>query len=231
MRSESGITLPVAVAALALFALPIAQSESERNRNAQDIPNENAPALTSAAPPQAKNEASRMVPVRVRLDGTLDTRRTQPGHAVQATLREPVQLQNGQFLPKGATLLGVVTKDSTESAETKLALRFDRARLKNAETFPVQATIVSVYSPSPMHRSNPTGAADEPSNFWNGRTVQISQVNALPGVDLHSQIAGANSGVLVTNRKNEVKLRKGSRLALAIAPAYEQGQRTDQTGF
>jgi hypothetical protein len=45
----------------------------------------------------------------------------------------------------------------------------------------------------------------------------VDQLNALSGVDLHSKIASNNSGVLVSTKNDDVKLRAGTEFALAIA--------------
>jgi hypothetical protein len=45
--------------------------------------------------------------------------------------------------------------------------------------------------------------------------LQIDQVNALSGIDLHSRIGGQNSGVFLS-RKDNVTIAQGVELALAI---------------
>jgi hypothetical protein len=52
---------------------------------------------------------------------------------------------------------------------------------------------------------------------WNGQVLQLDQVRALSGVDLHSRIAGQESGVFISNSKDNVKLSNQSQLSLAIA--------------
>ena len=41
----------------------------------------------------------------------------------------------------------------------------------------------------------------------------------MSGVDLHSKIASMNSGVLVSTKKDDVKLKEGTEFGLAIAAA------------
>lgn len=47
--------------------------------------------------------------------------------------------------------------------------------------------------------------------------LQIDEIGALSGVDLHSRIASKNSGVFVSTKKDDMKLSAGSEFALAIA--------------
>ena len=48
------------------------------------------------------------------------------------------------------------------------------------------------------------------------------------GVDLHSKISSQNSGVFVSMKKNDVKLKAGSEIQFAIAPAASNS--TQSTG-
>jgi hypothetical protein len=46
----------------------------------------------------------------------------------------------------------------------------------------------------------------------------LDQLDVAPGVDLHSNIASQNSGVFVSTRKDDVKLKQGSQIQFAIGP-------------
>jgi hypothetical protein len=45
----------------------------------------------------------------------------------------------------------------------------------------------------------------------------LDEIGVVSSVDLHSSIAGNNSGAYVSTRKDDVELSAGSELALAIA--------------
>lgn len=227
MRSESAVnlTLPIVIAALVLFAVPAVQSQALPNQNVQELSNRNAPAYAAPLPVGAQYEANKMVRARATLVGNLDAKRIQPGHPVQAKLIDNVRLRNGARLPKGSTLLGTVTIDNTRPGKSELALRFDRAALKNGETIPVEAAIVALYPPNPADQMiAPPDPMDQPPNEWSAQALEIDEVNALPGIDLHSRIEGSNSCVLVSAHKSDVEMSSGSQLALAIAPANHRQQ-------
>ena len=61
------------------------------------------------------------------------------------------------------------------------------------------------------------GAGDQEPNSWNRQFTQVDQIGALSGVDLHSKISSQNSGVLVSTKKDDIKIKDGTELALAIA--------------
>jgi hypothetical protein len=118
-------------------------------------------------------------------------------------------------------LIGSVATDDMQLAGTsKLALRFSQAQLKNGQVIPIKATIVGVLpseSSNPEDGVTPGVGGDQAQTGWSNGTLQVDQIDALSGVDLHSKIASANSGVFVSTRKNDVKLSKGSEIELAIA--------------
>jgi len=101
---------------------------------------------------------------------------------------------------------------------SKLAVRFTQAVLKDGTTIPIKATIVGAYKP--MDSSNndvtPTPGKQVPNN-WNDGTLKIDEIGVSKDVDLHSSIASKNSGVFVGTNNHTVKLPAGSEFALAIA--------------
>jgi hypothetical protein len=58
----------------------------------------------------------------------------------------------------------------------------------------------------------------------------MRSVGAFHDVDLHSSITDANSGVLVSTKKDDVKLVAGSRLSLAIAVQNDEVQNSVSGG-
>jgi ribosomal protein S6E (S10) len=173
------------------------------------------------APLRGHHEAALMKPASATLVKTLDAAHEQPGATVNAKLQGKVGLTNGTELPGGTMLLGKVAVDDMQQAgRSKLALRFDQARLKDGTTVPIRATIVGFYSPGGGDAEiNPGDRDPMISNNWTAKTLQMDQEDAAPGVDLHSKISSHNSGVFVSSKKDDIKLRGGSELQLAIAPA------------
>jgi hypothetical protein len=160
----------------------------------------------------AAHEATQMVPANAILVRTVDAKNDRPDSTVEARVKNKVTLSDGTVLPNGAMLIGKVVQDGTEATAgtSELALLFNQARLKDGTVVPIKATIVGLYTSS----SDP----DSDINSWTPKTSDIDQLSVTSGVDLHSAIAGNNSGVLVSNSKRDIKLGAGSELQFAIGP-------------
>jgi hypothetical protein len=205
--------------ATAVLALPLfAYSQNATDQNSQSMQG-------SQAPIAGHHEATLMKPVRAELVKNLDAKKDHTGDTVQAKLAQKVTLSNGTELPKGTMLVGkVTTDDMQEQGMSKLALRFDQARLKDGTTVPVRASIVGYFGPGALDSefSPDEGGAQMP-NDWTAKTLEFDQMSVASGVDLHSRIASQNSGVFVATKKDDVKLKGGSEIQFAIAPAANNG--------
>jgi hypothetical protein len=178
-----------------------------------------SPTVSGAQESTGQHEAMRMVAVRAELMRPLDTQRDQVGSAVQAKLVQKATLSNGTELPSGTILAGKVTVDDMQDqGKSKLALRFDQAELKDGKTLPIKATIVGFYEPGSVSGDNFAGSGDQVPNSWNDGTLQMDQIDALGGVDLHSKISSRNSGVFVSTKKDDFKLEEDSEIQFAIGP-------------
>jgi hypothetical protein len=168
----------------------------------------------SAISAAAENLAAQLVPAQAVLDKDLDAKKTQPGQEFRATLTGVVHLKNGVELPRGTALVGTIATDQAQSGKSTMALRFTQAQLKGGKTIPIQATIVGAAPPS---TSNSWDHSDSqaPPDQWNGKALQVDDIGVLSDVDLHSTIAGENSGVFVTT-KSDLKLAAKSQMSLAI---------------
>lgn len=221
MRIGANVTYAIAAISLALWSGNVALAAGPQN-----TPGANAPAMNGSAPPGAAAEAQQMVPARAALTRTWDANKMKPGDRIEAKLAGTVHLKNGTELPGGSMLMGVVATDNMNPGNSKLALRFTEAKTKHGQTVPITATIVGVYPPqSRTGAGYDVVAGDQAPNSWTDSELQVDQLDALSGVDLHSRIAGENSGVFVTKKKDDVKLEQGSELTLAIC-GHTNGQNT-----
>lgn len=205
MKCGAVVTLSFAVASLTLLIPQSARASGVSSAGAQ----------MNTTISSARHEAMQMVPVEASLERRLDARKDKPGAKFSARLRETVHLKNGPELPNGTILIGSVTTDRmTPRGTSRLALRFTEARLKDGKTVPINATIMDVAQPESGFDID---SGTEASNGWNGKTIQMDQINALSGVDLHSMIGASNSGVFVSKKKDKMTLSAGTELTLAIA--------------
>lgn len=208
MKREVALSLSIAFASIALLSPQISLARNVKGSQASKNINNSA----------GRREAMRMVPAQVALVKRLDAKKLQSGKQFQATLNKTIYLKNGPALPRGTKLIGTVAVDHMQAGGTsRLALRFSKAELKNGKIVPIKATIVGVFPPALNSFDYYANLNDSAANFWTNKTLQIDQIGALSGTDLHSKIASNNSGVLVSTKKDDVKLDAGSRIDLAIA--------------
>jgi hypothetical protein len=153
----------------------------------------------------------------------LDARKDQSGSAVQAKLRGKVTLSDGAELASGTILIGQVTVDDMqEQGMSRLALCFNQARLRNGTEVPIKATIVGIFGLREDTYGYPVEGGGQVSNIWTDGTLQVDQIDVAPGVDLHSRISSRNSGVFVSTKKDDVKLKEGTEIQFAIGPGKGQ---------
>jgi hypothetical protein len=167
----------------------------------------------------ATDASAQTVPAFAALADNLDGAKIKVGDPVRVTISNKVTLANGTLLPAGTTIEGVVATDDMQlQGTTKLALRFTKAEIKGAKIVPIKATIVGIFPPESDDISNrPINPGDQ---FTNSSMPQhpdsVDEIGALQGVDLHSKTASTNSGVLVSTSKHDVKLKRGSEIALSV---------------
>lgn len=176
----------------------------------------------SAAPPlRGEHEAMRMVPARALLKWAISTDKITEGATFEAKLTDKTQLVNGPLLPAGTRLVGTVVRDDVNNnGAPTLALRFEKAYLKDGMTVPIKATIVGAYGPGDVNDASYDG--EQIPNTWNDGTLRVDNIGILHGVDMHSAIASPNSGIFVSESSRTVKLAAGSEFALAIAARHDE---------
>jgi hypothetical protein len=208
MTPKYAVSFSIAALSFALVIPAVAQSTDQSSMQGQ----QNQSSTTT--PMRGAHEAMRMVPAQAVLKQTLDANKDHDGFQFRAVLSNKVKLDNGTKLPEGTVLLGNVTTDDLNvNGQAKLAIRFTQALLKNGQTLPVKATIVSVVA---AQNARDDGYASVP-NSWNDGTLAVDEIGVAKGVDLHSRVASNNSGVFVSTTDKDVKLSSGSQFSLAIA--------------
>lgn len=211
MRSKAGLVLSIAVATSALLCSQTTRALNTSQRNGN---------VNSAT---ARLMASRMVPAQAVLSQEIDARKIHPGQEFRAQLTDTVYLKNGVALPKGTSLIGTVATDKMKPGGTStLALRFTTADMKNGKAVPIVATIVGISPPEDAFAGDYSDGQTSPDP-WDRSELKIDQIGAISGFDLHSSIAGQNSGVFVSTKKDEVRLADQSQLSLAIAARKGNG--------
>jgi len=212
MKGEARISLSVALACAVLFYPHFAHAAAAKAVSASSS------ATQRAVQVSAKKEALKMVPADANLIKGIDARKIHAGDQFRATLQRTVHLKNGPELKSGTVLLGTVTADQTKPGDARLALRFTRAELKDGKVIPIKATVMEIAPPTDGFGEN---LADETSD-WNGHTLNVDELGAFSGVDMHSSIASRNSAVFVSKKNDDVKLDAGTQISLAIAERGSQ---------
>jgi len=208
MKTKVGSNLLFVVALLVAFCPRPSWTQSGQDAQATD--NNTAP------PAAADSAAAQMVPAQAILEKDLDSKTAQPGQQFQVRLGSTIQLKNGPELPRGTMLVGTIATDNAHaSGSSTLALRFTQANLKDGKSIPIVATIVGIAPPATYEGGINVGDVASPEP-WDGKTLQSDVIGAEAGVDLHSRIAGDNSGVFVATKSSNVKLAASSQFALAI---------------
>jgi hypothetical protein len=212
-RMLKRISFSLACGVLLFFCPAVSKAQPRDASNTAD----NAP------PADAQSVAATMVPAQVVLDRALDAKKAQQGEQFRAKLTGTVHLKDGRELPRGTTLLGTIATDQMEyKGKSTLALRFTQAQLKDGKIVPIEATIIGV-APPVSSDSWDESAGGAPPDPWNGKALQIDEVGVMSGVDLHSRIAGRNSGVFVSTKKDNMKLAAQSQMSLAITTTSSGG--------
>jgi hypothetical protein len=176
-------------------------------------------AASVAAPIALTAQPVKMVQGEATLLDSIDGAKLQPGTAFHAKLIANVQLEGGPVLPMGTVLTGEIVAGQPANP-SKLALRFTTATLKNGTTLPIKATILergddesaSINGfPSSSHYPAPNLIQDGAESF--------DQTGFVKGVDLHSDFASNDSATFTASPDKDIKIRKGSDIVIALAPA------------
>ena len=180
---------------------------------------------TTAESAEATSVAAEMVPAQAVLAENLDARKLQEGQRFEATLTGKVRLKNGPELPRGTVLLGTIVTDNRSADGTStVAVRFTDARLKDGKSIPIIATIIGVAPPEDGFTLDYADQDTVPMP-WDGKVLEVDDVGAVSHVELHSMVAGENSGVFESTNEHDIRLRARSRISLAIATQQAVGMK------
>ena len=120
--------------------------------------------MAGSARPGASTEASaqQMSSVTGELQGKLDSKTARAGEEVVLKTTEKVRTADGTVIPKGTRLIGHVTEAQAHNsahAESQLGVTFDRAELKDGQSFAIRSTIDSI-EPRPNYAAQSSMADD-----------------------------------------------------------------------
>lgn len=211
MKQGRLLLFPVAVACISLLTPALVRAEGVSAQASEDITASAGPDTTVS-----QQEANQMVSVKAHLLKTIDARKAQAGEQFQAVVDDTAHLKNGTELQRGTTLIGTIATDQMQTGgNSQLALRFTQAKLKNGQVVPIEAMIAGVGAP--LDEMGAAYGEDDDLPSWNSGTLEVDEIGAVHNVDLHSAVAGSDSGTFVSTKKDDVKLSAGSRMTLAIA--------------
>ncbi|HKQ73987.1 MAG TPA: hypothetical protein VJ810_09820 [Blastocatellia bacterium] len=213
MQKFSGfiVRLVVSVFCLALL-IPVAQSQSGKKSSPQ------------------RSAARRFLPIptgteiKIRLENEIDTKESRDGDRFTATVLSPSRYAD-------ATINGHIAKINESgklTGKTKLALAFDRIRLRNGESGRMAAQVVRVYGEDSVKE------VDEEGNVKSGSKGKTTAVRAGGGAALGAIVggivgggkgaaAGAGIGAAVgagstyIQGSNKVKLDSGTEILIKTA--------------
>jgi hypothetical protein len=104
-----------------------------------------APVQSTANSPEASNAQLR--PVEGELEKKLDAKHARPGDPVVLKTTDEATIANGVIIPKGSKIVGHVVEAAAAgkgSANSKVTLQFDRAKLKGGQTLAIRTVLQSL---------------------------------------------------------------------------------------
>ena len=164
---------------------------------------------------QAQQDAAMMVPAHASLRTKLNAKQSHAGEEIRAELERTIQLKNGPELPHGTQLLGEVTAVEAKPDKVRLALRFDEAQLRDGSKIPIKAMILFIQSASSVGTDSDLARVSA-RDVWTPNIYKVDQLGTISGADLHSSITSDDSGVITSNKKDDLTIGKGSEIDLVI---------------
>jgi hypothetical protein len=166
----------------------------------------------------AADMPTQLVSADAQLVQRLDTKTATPGEAVTAKLTDKVKTADGWEIPKGAELIGRVSrvKASMNDGPSQMNIVFNEARLRSGKTIAIRAMVLGAYPPANYGDSGNTDAMDVQPHLIPADQRIDQEPGLLSHVSMKSNAEGKNSAVFASSDRN-IDLRSGTQLQLAIA--------------
>lgn len=162
-----------------------------------------------------------LVSANAVLTQPLNSKSARQGQSVTAKLTSKVKTAEQIELPKGTLLMGKVEQVQTAYSNgegSRISILFNEARLENGREIPVKATLLAAYPPQLYYVSDDQNSymMIQPRTIPSNQKI-IQEPGTLSHIALHSAVQSNVSGVFLS-KKDDIKLDRGTRLQLAIAP-------------
>ena len=157
MRDVSmNLGLMLVAAAVAVSSLPLTAQQADTTTRTGVSASAGDPRASAPGKADAGG-AGELRPVSGELQEKLDSKTAKVGDTVVVKTKAAVKTADGTEIPKGAKLVGRVTDVQAHgagSAESRLALEFDRAELKGEQSLAIHSVIESVEPPVDLAAQN-----------------------------------------------------------------------------
>jgi hypothetical protein len=184
------------------------------------------PAMVIALCGFAAAQSPDLVSARAQLNVNVDSAKVTPGETITAKLTSNVKSAGEMELREGTTLVGKVeqVQKSSGDAPAQLSVVFDQAKLRDGQTIPIKATLLSAY-PATDDLYYAEGGYAEPLAPEQPHVIAadatFDQTPGLLGrVELRSDAQSDVSGVFTSKSRN-INLSRGTQFWIAIAPESE----------
>ncbi len=162
-----------------------------------------------------------LVSANAVLTQPLNSRSSRKGQSVTAKLTSNVKTAERMELPKGTVLTGKVEQVRTAYSNgnrSRISILFNEAQLDNGREIPIKATLLAAYPPAPydVTMGPDSYMLHQPRNIPSDQKI-IQEPGTLSHIALHSAVQSNVSGVFLS-KNHSIKLERGTRLQLAIAP-------------
>jgi len=179
-----------------VFAQTSNAQEAQAGAAANTQANANANANANEKNQAAQGSLAAGTAINAELDKSLDSKKARVGDAVTARTTEAIKEAGKVVLPKGAKLIGHVTRASARNkgdSDSTLAMQFDRAEIKGGQEISVQLNVQAMAAAPGV---TPIGGDDLQGMGSAGAGASAGGRGAAGGVA--STVGGAASGAAST---------------------------------
>ncbi|HUY81427.1 MAG TPA: hypothetical protein VMU92_06855 [Acidobacteriaceae bacterium] len=183
-------------------------------------------ALPALAATGSSADHQQLVSANAQLTTSLNTKKLSQGARITARLTSNVKAAGSVDIPKGSVLIGKVehVSMSRDKGPSKLSIVFNQARLHNGHTVPVKATLLAAYPSASWGSDGNAGGSYtwEQSHIIPNDQKVDQEPGTLSHIAMQSAVQSPVSGVFTSKNRN-IKLHRGTRFQLAIAPMAKKG--------